>query len=321
MHFKNRHQTHTDLLIFRVLSIILLVGYSIIDTVMYSSYSMKSDILTFLHGSRYVALEILVIVYASGVAAFGISIEIYIFIPKVIINCVLAACNCGGPAEKFTTAVWIVKIVFVFVTVEACYHNFRKWKNYDNNFHQSACAMLRQALLFSGTMLFLSSSGLRAVYNGTSKNLPKLCPYDTQRCGIINIYAPLFSYDNEACLGDLIAYISGREQIRFLRDLILLNGISYAVFNANFLDVEHGARYKPLRILLVIIFAAIASSVLVSSIDPYVFIHRCQLAYNIIECILFAILFGLPMFNLYSLRNQHQLNEEIQISPRVLPEL
>ncbi|CAF1125896.1 unnamed protein product [Rotaria sp. Silwood1] len=293
---------------------------------MYSSNSMeKPDSLTFLHGSRYVAVETLVIIYASGVAAFGISVEIYILIPMAIVNCILVARNCGSSAKTIAAAVWVVKITFLFVTVELCYRNFRKLRGYKENFASSARAMFRQALLFSVTMLFLSSPGLRAFNNATNKSLPKPCAYETKHCGIVNLYEPAFSYGDDKCLEDLIAYVSGREQLRTLRNFIMLNSVSYSVFNVNFLDIKHGARYLPLRIILIILFAVVASSVLVSTIDPFIFIDNYQLPYYIIECILFIILFGLPAYNLYILQNQDPLTnpqpeEEIEMmdpSPRI----
>ncbi|CAF5142802.1 unnamed protein product, partial [Rotaria sp. Silwood1] len=65
-------------------------------------------------------------------------------------------------------------------------------------------------------MLFLSSPGLRAFNNATNKSLPKPCAYETKHCGIVNLYEPAFSYGDDKCLEDLIAYVSGREQLRTL---------------------------------------------------------------------------------------------------------
>src|SRR5271154_5413153 len=68
-HFKNWKEIDIDLVVFHVLSIVLLLGYCIIDTIMYSCKTTeKSDILKFLHGSRYLGLETFVIIYSSGVA-------------------------------------------------------------------------------------------------------------------------------------------------------------------------------------------------------------------------------------------------------------
>jgi hypothetical protein len=39
-----------------------------------------------------------------------------------------------------------------------------------------------------------------------------------------------------------------------------------------------------------------------SNVNPFYFIDRCQLAYSIIECIVFAIMLKLLIFNLYNLR-------------------
>ena len=171
-HFKNCRKAAKDLILFRVLSLVLLLVY----TIMYSSItSEKSDVLKFLHGSRYISLEIVAIIYASGVAAFGISIEVYLFVPYVIVNCILAIRNCGSRPETITAIIWIVKIVCVFLPIELCYRNLRKLLEYKTNFNSSTRTMLWQALLFTVTMLFLCSPGLRALYDAINRDLPELC--------------------------------------------------------------------------------------------------------------------------------------------------
>jgi hypothetical protein len=272
---------------------------------MYSSIiNEKSDVLKFLHGSRYISLEIVTIIYSSGVAAFGISIEIYLFVPYVIVNCILVARNCHSGQEMITAILWIVKIICLFVAIELCYRNLRKLPNYETNFNSSARTMLRQALLFTVTMLFLCSPGLRALYDTINRDLPNLCTYATAQCGVTDLYQPTFSYNNEKCLEDLTAYVSGREQLRVLRNFILLNRVSYSVFNENFLEINNDVKHVFLRILLVFLYLILATSVLISYIDPFIFINHCRLAYNIIECVIFLLLLWLPAYNLYDMRHR-----------------
>lgn len=302
-HFKNWKKIDKDLIIFRALSIILLLAYCLIDTIMYASTATeKSDVLKFLHGSRYLALEILVIIYASGVAAFGTSVEIYPLFLYVIANCILVVRNCGGSSMTRAAIVWVFKVFFLFLAVELCYWNFRKLVDYENRFNSSARVMLRQALMFSITMLFLSSPGLETLYFAINKSLPHSCIYEISTCGIIDLYVPSFSYDNDKCSDTLKAYVSGREQLRVLRNFMLLNGVSYSIFNVNFLGIHRGAKHFQLRIVLVLLFVALFTSVLISNVNPFYFIHKCQLTYSIIECIIFVILLSLLSYNLHHLR-------------------
>ncbi len=63
-------------------------------------------------------------------------------------------------------------------------------------------------------MIFLNSSGLRALYN------------EINRCSMIDLYQPAFSYNNDSFLEDLKDFVSGREKLRIVRNFILLNGAS-----------------------------------------------------------------------------------------------
>ncbi|CAF0813953.1 unnamed protein product [Didymodactylos carnosus] len=291
-HFKNFGKIDKDLILFRMLSIIGLLCYTIIDTIMYSSTSVdKSEVLQFFHGSRYVALEIFTTVYASGVPAFGVSVEIYLLIPYVIVTSILVARKCGSKATTTIAIVWVLKIVFIFIAVEMNHWNFRKYRDYKEKFNTSARALQRQALIFS---------------------------YDTSHCGIVELYEPLFSYDNDKCLDDLTAYVTAREQLRVLRNFMFGNGVSYAVFNCNVLDIEHRSEFRYLRCFLILVYVGLATSVLVGYVDPLYFIKKCRLAYNIVELAIFIILFLLPAMNLYRLKKS--LKEgEMEAHPDILP--
>ena len=305
-HFKNRGKIQKDLIIFRTLSIILLFAYSIIDTIMYSSTATnKSDALRFLHGSRHLALEILIIIYASGVATFGVSVEIYPLFLHAIVNCILVARNCDSSSMLKTSIIWIFKLFFLFVSVELCHRNFRKLRGYNERFNSSSHAVLRQALIFSVTMMFLSSSGFSALYYAINKSLLHPCVYKNNACAIVDLYVPLFTNDDDKCVSGLTSYVAGREQLRVLRNYMLLNGVAYSIFNVNFLKIRRKERYLWLRIIVVILFIALSTSFLFSSIDPFFFIYQCQLVYSIIECLIFVIMLSLLSFNLYKLRNLH----------------
>ena len=287
---------------------------------MYTSTANEiSELLQFIHGSRYIEVEVFTTVYASGVAAFGASIEMYILLPHAIINCILISVNCHSKATLDTAIIWVVKLTFVFAAVEITYRNFRKYYDYDGvienrskKFNKTARSIQRQALIFSVSMLFLSASGLKALQSGVHTSLPLFCPYDTSHCGIVELYEPLFSYENDKCQDDLTGYIASREQLRVLRNYLFLNGISYAVFNCNILNIEHRSSFSYLRIPLTLLYVGLATSVLFAYIDPFYFIKNDRFPFNIVELVLFIILFLLPAVNLWRLRGR-KLPQEIII--------
>ncbi|CAM4820508.1 unnamed protein product [Rotaria magnacalcarata] len=66
------------------------------------------------------------ILYASGAAAYGISIEIYFLLPFVIVNCILCLLNCGIDHSKTTASIiYIVKTFVLLVATELSFQNFK----------------------------------------------------------------------------------------------------------------------------------------------------------------------------------------------------
>ena len=175
-HFKNWHEVDKQLVFFRGLSIILLIESSIKDTLMFSSLSSeKSTSLKFLHGTQYIVIEIAVIIYTSGLAAFGLSVEVYLLLPHAIANSVVASKHCGGSNLAISESFWVAKMIFMVFAVEMCYRNLRRRPCYVESFNRSARAMLKQALLFCGTVSIQNLSGVRAVYHTTYIALPDGC--------------------------------------------------------------------------------------------------------------------------------------------------
>ena len=80
---------------------------------------------------------------------------------------------------------------------------------------------------------------------------------------------------------------------------MLLHIFSYSVFNRSFFRIDDDARYRKLRIILILLFVGLFSTVLVSNVNPLVFITKCRLAYSIIEIILFLTICTLMAFNLW----------------------
>ena len=323
-HFKNWCKSDKILILFRILSILCILGFGTVDTVMYSSkLREKTGSLQFIHGLRSIPVEIMTIIYASSAVVFGLCIEIYLLILQAIINVILIAQNCDGSETVTSDIIWLIKLIIFLPCVELCHRNFRKLPRYNCRFNSSARSMLKQALLLAIPMLTGNLSGLKALYRATSIGLSHLCNYETSHCSILDMYRPLFSYDNDICSDDLSAYVAGREQIRLLRDFILLNIVSYSVFNKHFLKIKSNAKYLGIRILLIILFLALGTSSIVSYIDPLFFIGNCRLAYTIIESGIFLIIFGLMTFNLYQLRHQEEDNSTIMANmistPPLLP--
>jgi hypothetical protein len=76
------HSKFNDLLIARALAILIWFYVIIIEFLGYSNLIKSSPIaLNFLFNSAYSWKDISAIIYASGAAAYGISIEIYLIIP------------------------------------------------------------------------------------------------------------------------------------------------------------------------------------------------------------------------------------------------
>ncbi|CAF0796432.1 unnamed protein product [Didymodactylos carnosus] len=92
-------------------------------------------------------------------------------------------------------------------------------------------------------MLALVAPGLRAVYNSIDiDNNKRNCTYHNRFCNVIEMYEPLFS-NGDPCEDDYVQYVTGREELRLIRDLILLNMGSYAMFNKPFLSIGNCSQY------------------------------------------------------------------------------
>ena len=304
-HFKNWTKTSKISIGLRLLSIIGLLTYGIMDTVMYSNKSKdKSDPFQLIHSSRYIPIEIFIILYGTSSVAFGISIEVYFLLVQAIINAILVKRTCHGSDESMAGIVWIVKLVIFFPGVELCHRNFRQLQKYNEYFNSSTLYMLRQGFFIGLAMVAENLDGLKTVFIETNSNIPHLCKYETSICGIVNFYKPYFSYDNLICIDHLSEYAFGREQIRILRNFILLNIASYSVFNKHFLKINRRMKYLYIRILLILLLTVLSTSMRISHIDPLFFVQsNCRLVYTILEFIIFIIIMELLILNYYQLRH------------------
>ncbi|CAF1620746.1 unnamed protein product, partial [Didymodactylos carnosus] len=239
--FKNFHFKHNggkrannELIFFRCLAILLYLVPIIVDILLYSSSVQPSFSLQFLFGAKFPFYDIASVIYGSGAVAFGLSIEIYVFIPVSIMNCVLVITQCDSQKETIRVATWVIRTMCLLVCVELGYGNFKKFQRHHENFNSSASSMLRQSLFFTVTMLFLVAPALRTVYNSINQQ----CLYNTSHCYVIELYEPLFNNTHSSsCQEEHIEYITSREELRILRNLVLINIAFYALFNTSFLGM------------------------------------------------------------------------------------
>ncbi len=260
--------------------------------------SMK--ILNFLFGSSYSLKDISSIIYASGGAAYGISIEIYIILPLIVINSIFAIYNCGmNRRETITSIVYIIKAAALFAGTELSYQNFKRFtfqRSYQLCYQTASRAMLRQSIYLTVTIIFLIAPGLRSTYNTVQSK----CPYSNEtiieaRCNMIDIERPV-SEEHPTCVADYTALITGMEELRIIRDIALCSMAFYSMYNKSFLDIT--GRTTIIHKMMLLLFIAMSCSVLVVNTDPLHF-GQIKLYFNIIELCVFLILMALLIINLH----------------------
>ena len=256
-------------------------------------------VLTFLFGSSYSLKDISAIIYASGTAVYGISIEIYFILPVIIINCILAIINCGiNHRETVTSIVYIVKALALLAGTELSYQNFKRFtfqQSYKLHYQIASRAILRQSIYLTVTIIFLVSPGLRSIYNAVRVK----CPYSNRtitdsQCNMIDIEQPV-SEDHFSCVADYTALITGMEQLRIIRDIALCSIAFYSMYNKGFLDIT-GTTSISHKIMLLLFFA-MSCSVIAVNIDPLHF-GTIKLYFNLIEIVIFVVLIVLLILKL-----------------------
>jgi hypothetical protein len=263
-------------------------------------------ILNFLFGSSYSLKDISSIIYASGGAAYGVSIEIYLILPLVIINSIFALCNCGvNHRETITSIVYIIKTVALFTGTELSYHNFKRFtfqRSYQL-YHQTASrAMLRQSIYLTVTIMLLVAPGLRSIYNVVQFK----CPYSNEtiietHCNIIDIERPV-SEEHPTCVADYTALITSMEELRIIRDIALCSMAFYSMYNKSFLDITGTTTI--IHKIMLLLFIVISCSVLVVNTDPLHF-GQIKFYFNVIELCFFVVLMVLLIINLQE-KYQHR---------------
>lgn len=289
-----------DLLATRILAIFMWLYVLIITLIAYSNTIKPSTIiLNFLFGSSISLREISAILYASGTAAYGVSIEIYLILPLVIINFIMIINNCSiNHRETIASIMYIGKALAFLVSTELSYQNFKRFKfhqSYELYYQKASRAILRQSIYLIITIIFLVSPGLRSIYSAAQFK----CPYSNttfneSQCSIIDIERPV-SEEHATCVADYTALITSMEQLRIIRNIVLCSIAFYSTYNKGFLDLT--GKTTVIHKMMLLLFFAISCSVLVVNTDPLRF-SQMKIYFNIIEIIFFIIMMVLLIINL-----------------------
>jgi hypothetical protein len=298
-HVKNKDKWKSvslELKLFRGISVLLWGICAIIDTIAYSK-ELKWLPAKIVFGINAPLYDIFTIIYASGSATFGFSYEIYPLILLALINFILAFCNCDTK-QTIRAGFWIFKTVCLIIATELCYYNFKQLDDYKDKFSKATKHMLRYAIIFTVTMIFLMAPGLRAVYESTTGE----CLYKTDLCNVIELYEPLFNR-TDSCEGSYTQYIVGREQLRILRNFLLINIASYAIYDKSFLAFDwkwsQDRFHYVMHLLLFFMFVLMSVSVVIANMIPFDFPElKIKLIFDGAEFAIFFIVMLLLSVNL-----------------------
>jgi hypothetical protein len=289
-----------DILLTRAAAILLWFYIVTIEFLAYSNVIKSSKIiLNFLFGFSFLLKNVNAIGYASTAAAYGISVEIYILIPFLILNAILAIMNCGiDHGEARGSFIFMLATLALFLGTELSHQNFKRFtyqQSYKLSYLAATRAMLRPSIYLSVTMLFLVSSSLRAIYNAARLKCPYV--YDTTNgsyCHLIDMDRPVFT-DTDPCVPDFTAMVTGFEQLRVIRDIALCSIAFYSMYNKAFLDIT-GIVSITHKIVLHLFFI-MGCSVVIVSVDPFQF-KKINVYFDLIEAIMFITIIILLIFNL-----------------------
>jgi hypothetical protein len=318
-HAKHRiKDVSVESVVFRGVSILLWFACTISDTFAYSSVLDSLPAKVFF-GFKTPLNDIAAVLYASGSATFGFWYEIYIFLPLVIVNFILALCNCDD-RQRVIAGLGLLKVICIFIAVQSFYFNFTKIKKYKENFSKATNYMMKHALIFAVTMMFLMAPGLQAIYDSVVGE----CPYTITRCNVIEIYEPLFN-KTDYCEDAYTQYIVGREELRILRNSLLIHIGSYAIYNQSFLantwtwsDLKFTFHYF-IRHLLLLISVFMSVSPVIANMVPFHFPKpEIKLVFDITEFVIFFIGILLLVLNCFCARLRYEPKGEMEKTPDIV---
>ncbi|CAF1531833.1 unnamed protein product [Didymodactylos carnosus] len=151
--------------------------------------------------------------------------------------------------------------------------------------------------------------GLRAVWDAA--DMDRHCNYTMQACHFFNMLAPDF-HEGDVCEIHHIEYLSGREEFRILRNLMLLNIVSYSIYSEPLLEIDHkkGKLYYAVKILTMLVFIVSSVAVPIIFVDPFKYPTSFKTVFNIIEAVIVGISIGFLIYNLWLKRINDQQEEE-----------
>ena len=306
-----------DLLLARILVLFIWFYVILIEFLDFSNLIGSSIALNFLSHAVYPWKDITSIIYGSGAAAYGVSIEIYLIIPLLTMNTIVAVINCHINHSKTTRSLlYMVKVLILFSGTELSHQNFRRFRyreSYQLFYVAATRAMLRQSIYLIITIMFLIAPGLRAIYNAARHK----CSYGYEKsnetiCQLIEIEKPVIE-NSDACIADFTAVVTGLEQLRIIRDIALYSIAFYSMYNKAFLDItgSSGIIHK----IVLILFLLMSCSFIVANIDPFQF-SRLRLIFDLIEILIIIIVIVLLIINLRK-RCKHRNDLIMEVNPTI----
>lgn len=314
----NTKEIPFDILIPRLFTILSWLYIILIESLVYSNGINSSNvILNFLFGFSYSLKNINAIAYAAGAAAYGASMEIYLLIPWMIINSIVAINNCGiNHSEVKGSVLFMITTMALLFGTELAHQNFKRFiyrQSYQMHYQTATRAILRPSIYLCVTVLFLISPGLRAIYNAARLR----CPYTSETlnrstCLLIDMNRPAFT-DHDPCMPDFASMVTSFEQLRLLRDIALCSIAFYSMYNKAFLDITGivSITHK----LVLFLFLTLSWSVIAASIDPFQF-KEWKIYFDLIELMMFIMIMILLMFNLRR-KSSHRHQVMMEVNPTI----
>ncbi len=322
--FTRNSKIYWHLVVFRCFAILSWLGASLFDTAAYFRWIPHEFGFRFAYNLNFVIYETSIIIYASCAPAMGVGIECSALLIVSIINLIAAKINCEW-VEVEIAIFWIVKTILLILGTKLAHVNFVKSfpKSYLKAFNSSASNMLHQALLFSITMLFLMAPGFRAIWDAADED--RHCNYTNQTCHFFNMLRPVF-HEGDICEIHHIEYLKGREELRILRTFMILNIVSYSVYNQPLLQiggVHRSTWYYLIKLITILSFIALSLALLVTCTHPfkypsvkYIFDY---MEMSIVVLTIFGLFANIIYFWTHKTENNDEDHEEMESEPHILP--
>lgn len=278
---------------FRVLAVLIAVACQVFDVIVLTHlYTIPNAKMIFFWELTSIIYDIAAMIYASGAAVYGTTVDALVLMSIVITNCILTYRNCPDISqERIVPVLWVIRALYFVVCVELTHRNFTKFHNYKDVCQESARTMLLQAILFSFTILILQAPALKTVYDTVIMQTQN-CTYQIGICGIPEFYHPRFN-PGDPCEEGFIEYIGAREKIRLVRVFIYIHLVYYSILNKPFFECTDIGNVL-LNVCHVIIICGLTCLVIAlvwSCVAPFYFVTwPKKYLFDSIEAIIFTSL-------------------------------